>query len=78
MHGIDGRELETERSSVTAPAPYPTRLSATGAHQVKYANNWVILGIVVDLPAGGPAGAGPAGPQGHHVGLPAVAGRPHG
>ncbi|CAI7979484.1 hypothetical protein FRAHR75_630002 [Frankia sp. Hr75.2] len=22
MHGIDGRELETERSSVTAPAPY--------------------------------------------------------
>ncbi len=23
-HGIDGRELETERSRVTAPAPYPT------------------------------------------------------
>jgi len=55
--------------------------SGAGKDKTGYGNNWVIAGIVVTLadglPADVPAGAGPAGHQGHELKVPAAAGPPH-
>jgi hypothetical protein len=56
--------------------------SAPGPQKVGFGHNWVMVGIVVTLPfinrPGVLAGERPAGGQGHHLGVAAVAGPAHG